>query len=55
MIHKGLTPVVSAPMERYLQLMFLDLLRYELNMDTKGYMAMMQQSKGYDLSPLRIA
>jgi len=52
MIHKGFKPVVSAHVERYLQLMFLDLLRHELTMKTNGYMVMMQHAKGYDLSPL---
>ncbi len=55
MIHKGLKPVVSAHVERYLQLMFLDLLRHELAMKTMGYTAMMQHAKGYDLSPLGLA
>ena len=55
MIHKGLKPVVSAHVERYLQLMFLDLLRYELEIDTKRYMTIMQNAKGYDLSSLALA
>jgi hypothetical protein len=55
MIHKGLKPVVSAHVERYLQLMFLDLLRHELAMKTIGYMVMMQHARGYDLSSLGLA
>jgi hypothetical protein len=55
MIHKGLKPVVSANVERYLQLMFLDLLRYELGIDTKRYMVIMQRAREYNLSSLGLA
>lgn len=52
LVHEGILPVVSASVERYLQLMFLDLLRLELELPARHHMLLMQQASGYDLTPL---
>lgn len=54
-VHKGKQPSLTADIERYLQLLFLDLLRHELGMPTRGHSAAMQQAPGYNLSSLGLA
>jgi len=51
-IHKGKRPIISADVERYIQLIFLELLRDELGLPCAGHLAAIQQAKGYDLTPL---
>ena len=51
-IHKGIRPIISADVERYIQLLFLDLLRNELELPRVGNIASIQNSQGYNLSPL---
>jgi len=50
--HKGIKPKMSADTERYIQLLFLDLLRQEVNLPLAGHLAGIQQWKGYNLSEL---
>lgn len=54
-IHRGISPIVNADVERYLQLLFLDLLRQEIDLPHKGHIAGMQAAAGYDLSPIGLA
>jgi len=54
-VHKGIAPKLTTDVERYLELLFLDLLRYELGLTPRGHAGGMQQAKGYDLSPLGLA
>lgn len=51
-VHRGREPRLTADIERYLQLLFLDLLRLELGLESRLHTGSMQQAKGYDLSPL---
>jgi hypothetical protein len=51
-VHKGVPPLLTADIERYIQLVFIDLLRYELDLNPRHFAAAMQQAEGYDLSPL---
>ena len=53
--HKGTSPTISADVERYLQLMFLELLRFELGLSRKGYLVGMLRSDGFDLSSIGLA
>lgn len=50
--HKGIRPNLSADTERYIQLLFLDLLRQEIHLPLVGHLAGIQQAKGYNLSEL---
>jgi hypothetical protein len=51
-IHKGIKPPLTASVERYIQLMFLDLLRHELGLPPNRYISAIQRAEHYDLSPL---
>ncbi len=51
-IHRGKRPPLTADVERYLQLLFVDLLRQELRLPARGHLAAMQAAVGYDLSPI---
>lgn len=51
-IHKGIRPLISTDVERYIQLLFLDLLRNELGLPRTGNIASIQHAQGYNLSPL---
>ena len=51
-VHRGREPHLTADIERYLQLIFLDLLRFELGLESRLHAGSMQQAKGYDLSSL---
>lgn len=53
--HKGIRPVMSADVERYIQLLYLDLLRSELGLHLHGYARGFQRSRGFDLSPIGLA
>ena len=46
--HKGARPSLSADVQRYLQLMFLDLLRRELNFPAKLFVPHVIEAAGYD-------
>lgn len=51
-VHKGKRPFLTADVERYIQLVFLDLLRHELDLATRGHVAAIHHAVGYDLSSL---
>lgn len=51
-VHGGKAPSLTADIERYLQLLFLDLLRHELDLPTRSHAVALRQASGYDLSPL---
>jgi len=53
-VHKGITPQMNADVERYLQLLFLDALRFELKLAPRGHLAAIQRADGFDLSALGI-
>jgi hypothetical protein len=52
LVHDGVRPQVSSDAERYIQLLYLDLLRQELDLPPRNCIKAMQQAIGYDLSPL---
>jgi hypothetical protein len=54
-IHRGRTPPLTADVERYFQLLFLDLLRQALGLPFRAHLAGMQGAVGYDLSPIGLA
>lgn len=54
-VHKGVKPIMNADVERYLQLLFLDTLRFELGLPSRGHIAAIQNSAHFDLSQLGIA
>lgn len=54
-VHKGKRPIISADVERYIQLVFLDLLRAEIDVPARHNIAAIQGARGYDLSPLGLA
>jgi len=49
---KGHRPELSADIQRYIQLLFLDLLRFELQLPWVGYLAAIQGAEGYNLSDI---
>ncbi|MFN0178966.1 MAG: hypothetical protein ACKVZ0_09200 [Gemmatimonadales bacterium] len=51
-VHQGRRPPLTASVERYLQFLFLDLLRHELELPTRQYAGAVRNAAGYDLSPL---
>jgi hypothetical protein len=51
-IHKGIEPNLSADIERYIQLLFLDLLRFEIKLPIRGHVNGIQNAVGYDLSTI---
>jgi hypothetical protein len=53
-VHKGVKPKMNADVERYLQLLFLDTLRFELGLPSRGHLAAIQNSANFDLSQLGI-
>lgn len=53
--HEGQRPRLTPPVERYLQLLYLDLLRHELSLPPRGRMLAYQDNGGCDLSPLGLA
>jgi hypothetical protein len=53
--HKGVRPTISADVARYIQWMFLDLLRRELGLECRRYLGMIQSADGYDLSSIGLA
>ena len=53
--HKGIRRQLLADVERYIQLLFLDLLRYEIHLPKVGHIAGIQQASGYNLSELGLA
>jgi putative endonuclease len=55
LFHRGIYPKFKPEVGRYMQMMFLDLLRHELNLGGPGYMQIFLRSPGYDLSELGIA
>ncbi len=54
-MHKGIRPLLSPDVERYIQLMFLDLLRYEIDLSHRGHISSIKRASGYNLSPLGLA
>ena len=53
-VHKGVKPNMNAGVGRYLQLLFLDILRFELGLPSRGHLAAIQKSDNFDLSQLGI-
>lgn len=53
-VHRGLKPPLSSDVERYIQLLFLDLLRHETGLPPRGHLAGIQKASGYNLSTLGI-
>lgn len=51
-VHEGIKTTLSSDVERYVQLMYLDLLRHELDLSPRFHTASMQRTSGVDLSPL---
>ncbi len=51
-VHKGIRPYLSPDVERYVQLVFLELLRAEVGLPTQFILAAVQTATGYNLSPL---
>ena len=51
-VHKGIRPPLTADIERYLQLLSLDLLRQEIDLPPRNHIAGIQRATGYDLSPI---
>jgi hypothetical protein len=51
-VHKGKRPPLSADVERYIQLLFVDLLRHELNLPPRRHLGAIQRAPGFDLTPL---
>ncbi|MDX2056722.1 MAG: hypothetical protein SFV24_02900 [Gemmatimonadales bacterium] len=51
-VHRGERPPLSPDVERYLQLLFLDLLRDQLELPPRRHLATIQQASGFDLTPL---
>lgn len=54
LLHRGIYPKFKPDVERYMQLMFLDLLRSELNLEGPGFMLSFLQSPGCDLTELGV-
>lgn len=50
--HRGIRPVLAADVDRYIQLLFLDLLRDEIDLPVRGHLGALLGTEGYDLSPL---
>jgi len=53
-IHRGVAPNLSHDLARYLQLLFIDLLREELLLPCKSHLFTLCKSKEYDLSKIGI-
>ena len=53
--HKGIRPHMTFDVERYIQMMLLDLLRQELLLPLRGHTASLQHTVGYDLSSIGLA
>ncbi len=53
--NQGLRPSLSSDVRRYIQLLFLDLLRHELHLPWVGYLAAIQQAPGYNLEDIGLA
>lgn len=51
-LHKGLRPILSADVERYLQLMILELLRSLADLPAKRLLEAASNAPGWDLSPI---
>lgn len=52
LFHKGRRTTLSADVGRYMQLLFLDLLRHIIGLSPRHYVAQVQGATGYDLRPL---
>jgi hypothetical protein len=53
--HKGIRPILSSDVERYLQLVYLDLLRSDLGLLPAMHTINLTTTDGYDLSPIGLA
>lgn len=53
--HKGIRPHMTFDVERYIQMVLLDLLRQELFLPLQGHTASLQHAVGYDLSSIGLA
>lgn len=54
-VHKGIRPPVTATIERYLQLLFLDLLRHEIDLPPRCHAGAMLNSPGHSLAEIGLA
>jgi hypothetical protein len=54
-VHHGVRPNLNADVGRYLPLLFLDLLRHELGLPSRRYVAALQAARGYDFSSIGLA
>lgn len=52
LIHQGVSYTVPGDIERFTQLMFIDILRHELGLQHVGYMERLLTTPGYDLSSI---
>lgn len=51
-VHRGKRPNLTHDVERYIQLLFLDLLRAEIDLPPRNHLPSLQRAPGYDLSPI---
>ncbi len=54
LLHRGIYPKFKPDVARYMQMMFLDLLRSELNLEGPGFMLGFLRSPDYDLTELGV-
>jgi hypothetical protein len=54
-VHQGIAPNMNVHVERYLQLLFLDLLRHQLGLEYRAHFMSLQTTHGVDLSQLGVA
>lgn len=50
--HHGIKPIITSDVERYIQLLYLDVLRFELNLVAKRHLLTAINSKDFDLSTI---
>jgi hypothetical protein len=53
--HRGIRPHVTADVERYLQLLFLDLLRAEIRLKPRYHLPTLLRAPGYNFTPLGLS
>ena len=54
LVHKGVPYDISGDVERFVQVMYLDLLRLELGLPHKGYMERLKNTPGIDLGEIGV-
>ncbi len=53
-IHHGIEPIITADVERYLQLLYLDVLRFELKLENKNHSLAARINPHFDLSSIGV-